>query len=89
MSMDETIKTLIQTHLNPVLLEVVNESARHHGHAGDDGSGETHYNLLVVSSAFEGLSRVQRQRMVNDSLSICFERGLHALSMRCLSPAEK
>ena len=88
MSMDEQIKTLVQTHLNPVLLQVVNDSAKPHGHAGDDGSGETHYNLLVVSHAFDGRSRVERQRLVNQALSTCFDMGLHALSMRCLTPSE-
>jgi BolA protein len=88
MSMDETIKDLVRKDLEPEVLELVNESARHSGHAGDDGSGETHYNLLVVSPHFENLSRVERQRLVNQAISSCFQKGLHALSMRCLTPQE-
>ncbi|MCD8497795.1 MAG: BolA family transcriptional regulator [Alphaproteobacteria bacterium] len=88
MSMDNYIKERITETLLPSHMELVNESARHKGHAGDDGSGETHYNLLVVSACFEGQSRVARQRLVYDALKDAFDRGLHALSAKCLTEKE-
>src|SRR3546814_6156556 len=54
--------------LTPTRLEVINDSAGHRGHAGDDGSGESHFTVIVESPVFEGQSRVARQRMVNKAL---------------------
>lgn len=88
MSMDDFIKQQVMRELLPTHMELVNDSARHHGHAGDDGSGETHYSLLVVSARFEGLSRVERQRLVHAALKEALERGVHALSLRCHTPGE-
>lgn len=88
MSMDDLIKRAVREKLEPVHMELVNDSARHRGHAGDDGSGETHYNLLVVSPAFAGLSRIERQRLVHATLKEALDSGVHALSLRCLTPAE-
>src|SRR3546814_3396501 len=54
--------------LTPTRLEVITNSAGHRGHAGDDGSGESHFTVIVESPVFEGQSRVARQRMVNKAL---------------------
>lgn len=86
--MDDIIKEKILAGLSPVHLELVNESYKHQGHAGDDGSGETHYNLLVVSSHFDGLPRVQRQRLVYDLLRGPMAEGVHAISLKCLTKSE-
>ncbi|MEO0983822.1 MAG: BolA family transcriptional regulator [Pseudomonadota bacterium] len=72
----------------PKLLEVTDESAAHAGHAGARPEGETHFNVLIVSNAFEGLSRVARHQAVNEALAEEFETGLHALSIKAIPPPE-
>ena len=75
--------------LHPTRLEVVNDSGRHHGHAGDDGSGETHFSVAIESAAFAGLNRVARQRLVNQALAdLLAPGGIHALAMRTAAPGE-
>ncbi len=74
--------------LQPILLEVVNESALHKGHAGDDGSGETHFHVKVVSSVFEGVGRIERQRMVFALISEEMAGGIHAISISAAPPSE-
>ena len=72
----------------PTALEVIDDSARHAGHAGSRAGGETHFNLVIVSEAFEGLSRVERQRRVNRVLAEELAGPVHALSIRALTPEE-
>lgn len=84
MSIEELIKEKILQNLNVTQCEVINESAKHKGHVGDDGSGQTHFKLMVVSSDFEGLSPVARQRLVNSIINPLFDKGLHAISMRLI-----
>ncbi|MEY4967088.1 MAG: hypothetical protein RL274_2671 [Pseudomonadota bacterium] len=76
----------------PLVLEVRDESARHAGHGGatrDDGSqGETHFHVRLVSAAFEGLSRVERQRRIHAALEEELKSSVHALSLAVLTPAE-
>ena len=74
--------------LAPVRLEIVDESARHQGHAGHDPRGETHFHVTVVSAAFAGKSRVARQRMVYDLLAAELAERVHALSLSTLAPDE-
>jgi BolA protein len=78
----------LRVALAPVRLEVVNESALHAGHAGDDGSGESHFRVLVESAAFAGRSRVARQRMVNEALADLLSGRIHALALKCVAPGE-
>ena len=88
MSVENQIKTIIESNFKPVHLEVVNQSDNHIGHAGHDGSGESHFKLMVVSDLFEGVSRIDRSRQVNQALEVVFTDGLHALSMKLLAPSE-
>ncbi|MFM2209140.1 MAG: BolA family protein [Burkholderiaceae bacterium] len=68
--------------LAPTVLQVIDESASHAGHAGADGSGRgTHFRVRIASPRFEGLSRVARHRLVYDSLQRFVDRGLHALAI--------
>ncbi len=68
--------------LAPTQLQVIDESAAHAGHAGADGSGRgTHFRVRIASPQFEGLSRVERHRLVYDSLQDFVARGLHALAI--------
>jgi stress-induced morphogen len=70
--------------LAPVHLEVENESSQHSVPPGS----ETHFKVLIVSEAFTGKSRIDRQRLVNDALKSELQSGLHALTQRTLSPDE-
>jgi BolA protein len=83
LTIEERIHTIIQSEFPGDEYEVVNESYKHHGHAGDDGSGQTHFKLKIVSSRFNDMSRVQAHRLVNDTLKELFLLGLHAISIEC------
>ena len=87
------IREKLQAGLTPERLEIEDDSARHAGHhheGGVDGraGGESHFNVTVVSAAFEGQGRVQRQRAVNALLRAELAGPVHALSIRALTPAE-
>lgn len=88
MTLEHRIRERLQSGLSPSRLEVVNDSHHHQGHAGDDGTGQTHFSVLVVADAFTGKSRVARHRLVNDLLTAEFEAGVHALSIKALAPDE-
>jgi BolA family transcriptional regulator, general stress-responsive regulator len=70
----------------PVRLEIVDESYRHSGHAGHRPGGETHYRVHIVSNVFEGKSRIDRHRMVNEALAGEFREGVHALAIDAKTP---
>lgn len=72
----------------PVRLEVVDDSARHAGHAGARPEGETHFRIEVVSRAFEGLDRVARQRLVHRALAEELRTRVHALQLTARTPGE-
>jgi BolA protein len=84
----DLIRAKLETAFVPERLEVVDDSGRHAGHAGAREGGESHFSVVIVSSAFQGLSRVERQRRGNAALKEAFEGGLHALSIRALAPGE-
>ncbi len=88
LSRTERMKKLLTEQFSPKLVSLIDESARHEGHAGARPGGETHYALKLVSSAFEGKSRVERQRLVYHALREEFDTGLHALSLDLKTPAE-
>lgn len=89
MSVAETIRKRLSEGLEPERLEIRDESHLHAGHAGAREGGESHFRLLIVSSKFEGASRVARQRMVNDLLREELKDRIHALAMKTLTPAEQ
>ncbi len=74
--------------LAPTHLEVINDSGRHAGHSGDNGTGESHFTVVVESRAFAGRSRVDRQRLVNQALSDLLVERVHALAIRARAPGE-
>ena len=88
MTRAERIEQALTGALVPTRLMVADDSHKHAGHAGARPEGETHYRIEVVSAAFEGKSRVERQRLVNEILAAEFDGGLHALQMKTLAPAE-
>lgn len=81
MSIEAQIKQKIIEEFSPERFELINESDKHVGHAGHDGSGDSHFKLMVVSSAFDGCTRIQMHRMVTNLLNPLFDKGLHALSL--------
>lgn len=87
-AVSDAITNRLQEAFNPERLEVVDDSARHAGHAGASPRGESHFNVVIVSDAFQGLSRVERQRRVNAALADQFAAGLHALSIKARAPGE-
>lgn len=86
MALEDTIREKLTAALNPVRLVVENQSHLHAGHAGDDGSGESHFHVEVVAEAFRGQSRVACQRMIHDILEDDIKSRIHALSMRLSAP---
>ena len=86
--MEDRIRRKLAQGLQPLALEIVNDSARHAGHAGDDGSGESHFHVTVVSSSFNGKGRVERQRLVYDLLKEEMVGEIHALSVKAIAADE-
>ena len=69
-------------------LVVSNDSAAHHGHRGDDGSGESHFSIEIEAPEFADKSRLERQRMVNRALGDLPGQRVHALAIRAVAPGE-
>ncbi|WP_164499254.1 BolA family protein [Sphingopyxis witflariensis] len=65
-----------------------NDSASHHGHMGDDGSGESHFSLTIEWAGFAGMNRVARQRTVNKALGDLPGQRVHALAIKATAPGE-
>jgi BolA protein len=78
----------LQQALEPTRLQLTDDSAKHHGHAGYNPAGESHFSLLIESAAFSGLSRVSRQRLVYKALGELMESRVHALAIRAVAPGE-
>ena len=82
------IEKRLREALAPTKLEVINDSASHRGHAGDDGSGESHFTVEIEALAFAGMSRLNRQRAVNTALADLLRDRIHALAIRARAPGE-
>lgn len=82
------MQALLTAAFAPTHLAVINDSAKHHGHMGDDGSGESHFTVEIESAAFAGVSRLQRQRMVNAALGDIPGQRVHALAIKAKAPGE-
>lgn len=74
--------------LGPTHLRVINDSAQHRGHAGDDGSGESHFTVEIVALQFEDMNRVERQRAVNQALGDLMKERVHAMAIKAKAPGE-
>ncbi len=75
------------SRLEPLAIDLVDESARHAGHAGAQGGG--HYRLRIVSAAFIGKTTLARHRLVHDALGELMRGRIHALSIKAIAPEEK
>jgi BolA protein len=72
----------------PESLSVIDESHQHEGHAGHRPGGETHFRIYIVSAAFKGKSRLDRHRMINETLAGELKGGVHALAIHAAAPGE-
>jgi BolA family transcriptional regulator, general stress-responsive regulator len=92
MSDDQPVKHTITNKLReaftPESLDVIDESHLHEGHAGHRPGGETHFRIYIVSDAFEGKSRVERHRLINDALAAELAGPVHALAIKAQAPGE-
>ena len=88
MSVADIMTSKLQEAFNPSVLNLIDESHLHAGHAGANPQGESHFQLLIVSDRFEGVSRVQRQRLVYDVLSEEMKGRVHALQLKTLTQME-
>ncbi len=84
----EAIRDKLSQAFSPQRLEIVDDSARHHGHAGSREGGESHFNVVIEAAAFKGQGRVQRQRAVYAALKEELAGPVHALSVKALAPGE-
>ena len=82
----QEMERLLTDAFAPTRLEVINDSASHRGHSGDDGSGESHFTVVIEAAAFAGKSRLERQRMVNRALGDIPGERVHALAIRASAP---
>ncbi len=81
MSVADEIKVRLEQAFTPTLLEVINESHRHRGHTGDDGSGESHFRVVVRAGALGPLSRIERHRAIHSALGPELVGRIHALAI--------
>jgi BolA protein len=84
----ERIRRKLVEAFEPERIEVEDDSARHAGHAGAREGGESHFNVTLVSAAFAGQTRVERQRRVYAILAEDLAGPVHALSLKALAPGE-
>jgi BolA protein len=88
MSIEARMREKLLQALQPIRLDVINESHLHAGHRNSPGTGESHFRVLVVASAFAGKSRVDRHRLINDILAAELKGPVHALALGAYAPGE-
>ncbi|GMN14689.1 BolA family transcriptional regulator [Altererythrobacter sp. MTPC7] len=82
----QEMEKLLMEAFSPTRLEVINDSASHAGHSGDDGSGESHFTVVIEAPAFADMNRVERQRAVNKALGDIPGERVHALAIQASAP---
>ena len=81
MTRTEKIRISLQEAFSPRVLEVVDDSESHRGHAGFQEGGESHFNVVIESEKFRDLSRIDRHRAVHDALGKDLVSEIHALAL--------
>lgn len=84
MSVEKIIKQKLTKKFQPEVLIVENESHKHAGHAGDDGSGQSHFKVTISAPEFAEDTRLQAHRKINDCLSEELKHNIHALSLHVI-----
>jgi BolA family transcriptional regulator, general stress-responsive regulator len=82
------MESLLAATFPDATIQVTNDSASHHGHSGDDGTGESHFSVEITASVFAGVSRLERQRMVNRALGDLPGQRVHALAIKAKAVGE-
>jgi BolA family transcriptional regulator, general stress-responsive regulator len=80
MAVKDEIETRLQAAFQPTDLQIINESHKHAGHSGDDGTGESHFRILIRASTLAAMSRVARHRAVHQALGDLNQR-IHAIAL--------
>jgi len=88
MSTTSDIREKLMVGLEPTRLDVINESEQHAGHRSSPGTGNSHFRVIVVSKLFEGTTRIQRHRMINELLATELAGKIHALAVHAYAPGE-
>jgi BolA protein len=84
----QQMKERLEAAFAPSRLDIVDDSDKHHGHAGHREGGESHFTVVIESAVFTGLGRVERQRRINHALAEELAGPVHALSIRATAPGE-
>ena len=77
----QVLKAKLVAAFSPSYFELIDESNQHHGHSGAHPSGESHFRVKIASDAFQGKSRVQQHRLINEVLAIELKARVHALAI--------
>ena len=88
MSVAEEMHELLTAAFAPTRLAIINDSAKHHGHMGDDGSGESHFTIEIDAAAFIAMNRLARQRAVIAALGDIVGQRVHAVAIKARAPGE-
>jgi BolA protein len=90
--MENMVRQKLTAAFDPLILDVIDDSAKHAGHAGvrhDKASPQgTHFRVRIVAAAFDNVSKIDRHRLVHDCLKTELDTHVHALSLTLLSPEE-
>lgn len=82
----DEMTTLLTEAFAPTQLEIINDSAHHAGHSGDDGSGESHFTIVIEAEAFSSMNRLKRQRAVIAALGDIVGERVHAVAIKASAP---
>ncbi|NCO85336.1 MAG: BolA family transcriptional regulator [Rhodobacterales bacterium] len=88
MALAQEIHARLTKAFAPEVIEVINESHKHAGHAGDDGSGESHWHVVIRAAAFDGQTRLGRHRAIHTALGPDVMGRLHALALTVQGPGD-
>jgi len=89
MSIESTIRDKLVRALQPTHLDVINDSHLHAGHRSSPGTGESHFRVVIEAPVFAGKSRLDRHRLVNETLAGELKGKVHALAVKAYAPGEK
>jgi BolA protein len=85
-TVEEEMRQLLTAAFAPARLAIINDSAKHRGHSGDDGSGESHFTIEIEAEAFAGMNRLARQRAVIAALGDIVGQRVHAVAIKAGAP---
>lgn len=84
----QEMETKLRAQFDPTRLEIINDSAKHSGHSGDDGSGESHFTIVIEAPAFAEMNRLARQRAVIAALGDMVGERVHAVAIQASAPTQ-